>query len=385
MKLFYLVYFLLNDCSRYSDKYIFCCLVRSLGSIERCLPEPDQFSSCEDLMRIQALRIFMWLLGISALFGNGFVIFWRLRPGHKKVQKSNQVQSILVLNLAIADGFMGVYMLIIASADIHYRNVYAYYAKEWQRSYICKIAGFMSVLSSEASVIFMTVISVDRFLSIVLPFNRLNLTPKSSKITVMCVWTLVFVLSILPVLVKSYFGDEFYGRSSVCLALPLTTEKLAGWHYSVMLFLGINLVSFLMIFICYAAIYVVVKTSAKRIQRTGKDQANQIEFAVRMAFLVGTDFICWMPIILMGFLSLFGAVEVPGIVYVWIAVFVLPINSSLNPYLFTILTRELSKRQRRSPKASKAVNLNMHSVGEESKLSTGISRGKIVLYFTTET
>ena len=327
-------------------------------------------------MRIQALRIFMWLLGISALFGNGFVIFWRLRPGHKKVQRSNRVQSILVLNLAIADGFMGIYMLIIAAADINYRNVYVYYAEEWQRSYTCKIAGFMSVLSSEASVIFMTVISVDRFLSIVLPFNRLNLTPKSSKIAAMCVWTLVFALSILPVLVRSYFGDEFYGRSSVCLALPLTTEKPAGWHYSVILFLGINLVSFLIIFICYAGIYVVVKTSAKTIQRTGKHQKEQIEFAVRMAFLVGTDFICWMPIVLMGFLSLFGAVEVPGVVYVWIAVFVLPINSSLNPYLFTILTRELSKRQRRPLKASNTVNLSMHSVVDESQLPIAAYRGK---------
>ncbi len=291
----------------------------------------------------------MWILGISALLGNGFVIFWRIRPNNKAKTKSsrssNRVQSTLVFNLAIADGLMGVYMMIIASADMYYRDVYIAYADIWQRSYTCKIAGFLSVLSSEASVFFMTVISIDRFLSIAMPFSRVNLTPKSSKLCVILVWAIAGILSIIPVLVRSYFGDEFYGRSSVCLALPLTTDKPAGWHYSVALFLGVNLVAFCVIFICYTSIYIVVKMSANKIQKSGKNQAEQIEFALRMAFLVGTDFVCWMPIIIMGFLSLTGIAQVPAIVYVWIAVFVLPINSSLNPYLFTILTREMSKRQ----------------------------------------
>ncbi|XP_072030112.1 uncharacterized protein [Amphiura filiformis] len=328
----------------YSDRYLYCCLTRDLGSVTSCLPEPDQFSSCEDLMRIKALRTFMWLLGVSALLGNGFVIFWRIRPVKAKTRSSNRVQSTLVFNLAIADGLMGVYMIIIASADQYYRNVYIAYAESWQRSYTCKFAGFLSVLSSEASVFFMAVISVDRFVSIAMPFSRMNLTPKSSKITVLLVWLFAGILSIIPVVVRDYFGDEFYGRSSVCLALPLTTEKPAGWHYSVALFLGVNLAAFCVIFVCYTGIYIVVKSSAKRIKKSGKNQAEQIEFALRMAFLVGTDFVCWMPIIIMGFLSLTGT-EVPAIVYVWIAVFVLPINSSLNPYLFTILTRELAKRQ----------------------------------------
>ncbi len=294
----------------------------------------------------------MWLLGISALLGNGFVVFWRLfRSVTRKntdIPDRNRVQSILVLNLAIADGFMGIYMLIIAGADLYYRDVYVYFAEQWQSSYLCKFAGFVSVLSSEASVLFMTVISIDRFICIVMPFSRLNLSVKTSKVAVACVWGFTTLLSTIPILVRGYFGDEFYGRSSVCLALPLTTDKPSGWEYSIAVFLGVNLASFMVIFVCYTSIYVMVKLSAKRIKKVGKRQAENIEFAVRMAFLVGTDFICWMPIIILGCVSQLGVAEVPPIVYVWIAVFVLPINSSLNPYLFTILTRELSKREAKS-------------------------------------
>lgn len=97
---------------------------------------------------------------------------------------------------------------------------------------------------------------------------------------------------------------------------------------------------------CYLSIYVTVKRSANQTINTRKtNAAQQIEFAMRMAFLVGTDFVCWMPIIVMGFLSLTKITTIPAIMYVWSAVFLLPINSSLNPYIFTILTREMSKHQ----------------------------------------
>ena len=132
-------------------------MIRDLQSVTACLPEPDQFSSCEDLMRNEVLRVFMWILGLSALLGNGFVVLWRLIPRQQKgIRKTESgiVQSILVLNLALADGLMGVYMLIIASADMYYRGVYILYAEDWQQSIICKVAGFLSVLSSETSVFF---------------------------------------------------------------------------------------------------------------------------------------------------------------------------------------------------------------------------------------
>ena len=51
-------------------------------------------------------------------------------------------------------------------------------------------------------------------------------------------------------------------------------------------------------------------------------------------FIVLTDFVCWMPVILIGVLSLMGKFHDPqGLVYVWIAVFVLPVNSSITSHI----------------------------------------------------
>ena len=61
----------------------------------------------------------------------------------------------------------------------------------------------------------------------------------------------------------------------------------------------------------------------------------EIKLARKLALIVGTDFLCWMPIIIMGLLSITRLAEIPPDVYAWTAVFILPLNSSINPYLYT--------------------------------------------------
>ena len=79
---------------------------------------------------------------------------------------------------------MGVYMLIIAGADLHFGDTYARGANEWRSSTVCKIAGVLSVLSSEASVFFVTTISLDTFFCIVFPFRQIKLGNKSTVVIV---------------------------------------------------------------------------------------------------------------------------------------------------------------------------------------------------------
>ena len=67
----------------------------------------------------------MWLIGINALGGNVFVLCWRkIKHGKNKVgsrkSDTNLVQSFLLSNLAMSDLLMGIYMLLIASADIYF-------------------------------------------------------------------------------------------------------------------------------------------------------------------------------------------------------------------------------------------------------------------------
>lgn len=55
-----------------------------------------------------------------------------------------------------------------------------------------------------------------------------------------------------------------------------------------------------------------------------------------MALIIITNFLCWFPVIIMGFMAL-GGIHIPGAAYSWIAVLVLPLNSATNPLIYTLL------------------------------------------------
>ncbi|KAJ8026605.1 hypothetical protein HOLleu_31491 [Holothuria leucospilota] len=328
----------------HSDRFYYCCLLSESASLKECLPSQGDFSSCSDLIRHDLLRIGMWILGTSGLCGNLAVIVWSVfRQCILKRRKRNAVQALLIVNLAVADLLMGCYMLFIAIADVHYRGTYALFSDQWQTSFFCRLAGFLSTLSSVSSVMFLVVISFDRYLNVVFPFSRRHLKLKSALVVACGIWMIMTLIGVLPALI---YGGAYYGRSSVCLALPITAQRLDGWYFSFFVFIFLTLVLFLIIVFCYISIFIIARRSSKASRNdvisNTQQKEEQLQMALKVAFLVGTDFVCWVPIIFMGFLS-FTSSAVSGGVYAWTAVFILPVNSSLNPFLYTFLVERASR------------------------------------------
>ncbi|BFZ21201.1 hypothetical protein BsWGS_24239 [Bradybaena similaris] len=309
-----------------TDSYRFCCLTQTTVD---CLPKPDEFSSCEDLMSNEILRVSIWVLGVIALCGNFVVIIWRVRDF-----RGGKVHSFLITNLAIGDFLMGVYLLIIATVDAHYRGVYIIHDQNWRESSLCQFAGFVSTFSSELSVLTLTTITLDRLLCILFPLRRTRMGLKQALIVMSLIWCLVFLLSMLPLVGFSYF-EGFYGRSGVCLALHVTPDRPPGWEYSVAVFLVLNFISFLLILFSYMWMFSVAKKTRSAVRTVESKTDNAM--ARRMTLIVMTDFCCWIPIIVLGFISLAGT-RTDTQVYAWLAVFVLPLNSATNPIIYTLST-----------------------------------------------
>ena len=57
--------------------------------------------------------------------------------------------------------------------------------------------------------------------------------------------------------------------------------------------------------------------------------------AYRLVTIVVTDFLCWFPVGILGLLAWRG-VSIPGEWNVAVATFTMPINSALNPFLYTL-------------------------------------------------
>lgn len=110
-------------------------------------------------------------------------------------------------------------------------------------------------------------------------------------------------------------------------------------------FIAFNLAAFLFIMAAYIAIIVKVSKSQRRVKAHGESDvsSNSIKresaLARRVFAIILTDFSCWVPVIILSILALTGQFyDEHGFVYVWFAVFVLPVNSSVNPVLYTFST-----------------------------------------------
>ncbi|MCG8034832.1 MAG: 7 transmembrane receptor, partial [Candidatus Thiodiazotropha taylori] len=202
-----------------TDAYKFCCIKPETVADENCFPQRDEFSSCEDMVREEALRFLLWVIGVLALVGNVISFLYRLRFDRKRLKLG---YGVFVTNLAVADLLMGIYLLIIAVGDVIFRGRYIAWDYWWRQSVWCSMAGVMSAISSEASVLFICLITLDRILVIKYPFGDFRFNTKNALITSGAVWLIVIVVATAPM---GFEDGQFYTRSPVCLALPLTRDR----------------------------------------------------------------------------------------------------------------------------------------------------------------
>lgn len=291
-----------------------------------CTPVPDALNPCEDLMGYPILRVAVWFVAAAAVLGNLSVIIV-----HLGVFRRLSVPRFLQLNLAIGDFVMGIYLSMLALADLTTVGSYFNFAIDWQQGFGCKLAGSASVFSSQLSIFTLSLITFERYFTITYSMD-LNMRLKLGwAAKIMCIgWIFALVAAILPI-----FGDvSSYSLTSVCL--PIRTDSHLDRVYIITLLI-IDSGAFLMIFACYLRMYLLIRS--QKTEATAKERT----VAMRMALLVFTDFACWAPIIFFVGTALFWKPLISVTDSKILVVFFYPLNSLANPFLYVISTRQYKR------------------------------------------
>ncbi|XP_067273485.1 thyrotropin receptor isoform X5 [Pseudorasbora parva] len=301
--------------SRYD--YIVC----EEGEEVACFPAPDEFNPCEDIMGFSFLRVSVWFVSLLAVLGNLFVLLVLLTSHYKL-----SVSRFLMCHLAFADLCMGIYLLLIASVDLHTRSEYYNHAIDWQTGPGCNLAGFFSVFASELSVYTLTTITLERWYAITYAMRLDRKLRLSHASVIMLVgWIFCFLLALMPLI-----GVSSYQKVSICL--PMDTQTLIDQIY-ILCVLLLNILAFVVICACYIKIYCAVHNPSH--QSANKDT----NIAKRMAVLIFTDFLCMAPISLY---AMTAALDHPLITVSnskILLVLFYPLNSCANPFLYAIFTK----------------------------------------------
>ena len=280
-----------------TDALKFCCIKPYFLANDKCIPHVNRISSCDDLLQNEILRPFAWTIGLTSVICNVLAFISRMYDK----ERLKLGYGIFVSNLAVSDFLMGIYLVTIVSADVHYRGNYMLNDDVWRTGVWCKLAGVLATLSSETSVLFICLVSIDRLLVVKFPFGNVRLRQRSSWILVSITWILGLFISTFPLMHEGYFRGEFYSRSSVCLALPLTSDRPAGWLYSVLIFIVVNFVMFAVIAVGQWLIFREVTMPAHETLPKNKTiRKRELNVARNLLVVAMTDFMCWCPVGILG-------------------------------------------------------------------------------------
>ena len=179
-------------------------------------------------------------------------------------------------------------------------------------------------------------------------FGRLQDKPISWDLTDIMVGEMFSHDQGIPDFTKTRTKVGFYGNDGVCLFKYFIrkTDPQQAFVWSILV---LNFICFLVISVCYIIIGTLSARSTERVSTKGDKQARQKMRRMnhKISIIITTDFACWMPFIVICLLHYLEILDATP----WYSVFsmvVLPINSVINPLLYSdLIMRNISRTSSR--------------------------------------
>ena len=139
---------------------------------------------------------------------------------------------------------------------------------------------------------------------------------------------------------RTFYYDYIIENIENLILSPYTFSKIVGYkvatYFALIVFIGVNLFCFGLVAFFYLQIFIYAR---KTTQGSGRkpDEKQEIRRAMKMSVIVLTDFCTWVPLLLVCILAQSNVIKVNPLTYAWTVAFILPINSAINPFLYTLI------------------------------------------------
>ena len=130
---------------------------------------------------------------------------------------------------------------------------------------------------------------------------------------------------------------HFYGNDGVCLFKYFVRRNDPQWAYTMAL-LSLNVCCFLVITISYTCICLTTVKQSEVLTKSPGTTGNHVrarnkKLRQRTVAIIATDFICWVPFVIICFLHFAEIIDATPL-YSIFSIIVLPINSVINPLIY---------------------------------------------------
>ncbi|XP_056307751.1 urotensin-2 receptor [Danio aesculapii] len=286
---------------------------------------------------------------------------------------TGNVYTLIIVNTSVrVTGSMYVYIVNLALADLLYLStipfvVCTYFAKDWYFGDVgCRLLFSLDFVTMHASIFILTVMSTERYLAVVNPLDTFGRSRRYRRAVTVLVWLFSFILA-LPSMILIDLKIDVQDGVEKRMCHP-TWQMTAYRVYLTVLFNTCILAPGLIIGYLYlklARIYWLSQTSvfpSREVKRCPKQKVLYMIFTI-----VLTYWACFLPFWLWQLLSIYyyahRGLSSYTVVYINFIVTCLAYsNSCINPFLYTLLTRNYQEyvrdRQKNSIEFKKRVRLS---------------------------
>ena len=350
----------------------------------------DALSSPRELIKNNFLRKFVWVSAIMTVVANSVAIFLHFKKLRKLRCRHSMpyANTLLISHLSAADLVMGISLLLVSVKSNEYSGDYCYHDYRWRSSAACTFVGVLTMVSSQTSMNILVLLTGLRLYVTFRPFMSNQVSVKLIHALCLFSWMIAGFLALLPIwradiFTKGYFVEPniffdrqyvtkdayvryyhvshnilkthksssnlydfperrvniirefgYYSSSGVCF--PDLFSRETPEFYISFAIITYNLVALLFIAMTY--FYIFLTYNNKPMIGTEKQQRlitkSTKTLKRRIIFIIVTDAISWVPIIAFA-ISSYSGNKLPGVVHPLSSIVLLPINSALNPVIYS--------------------------------------------------
>ena len=301
---------------------------------EKCHAPVECFSSCDQLLDSIVLKTFTWFSSVGCAVGNTIVIIYRSFFSQEVMDKN-----IIVINLAVSDLLMSLYLFGIAVGDIVYWGNYAFQSDQWTQSVICQNMAFIASLSSEMSLAILVFLSYFYLFRIAYHKGKYIFNTYTIPPICLCLWVVIGLICAVPLI-----GGK-QNLSGSCLFFHFGSTNSENIYYNIIVYIFLNTILVMMSWISCQIVIRVLYMSAKRVEKQGHISGNRKSGTAyrNLVIMTVSNLLCWIPMEALLIASISGLAIHP-VVTKWFSVVIMPLNSLTNPYLYTLWMSRASKK-----------------------------------------
>ena len=385
---------------------------------DECPPYLDLqlYSSRFELISRLPITIWLWVMAMVGVTGNATVfIYTLLRLAHQQsLSPIAKINYILIVNLNVADFLMSVYLLFIGAKIAEYSGSYCHVDLAWRTSFACNFMGTFSMFSAEASLLILVLMTSCRLYTVYFPFDH---SPRVRYVVagIITVWILSVLIAVIPFTLpdifverywveSKYFNDalvrlpafeaffqklvfitqpanttalnpgfdiesflinnypqfiimgkiDYYNENGVCIPHFYVPLEDNGSFYPTIV-VTINMIAFIYVGIAYYKIFRISVASRRKTNQRTHSTVRVLQ--KRIAKLVVVNFVIWFPICLASYIQLGIETEFSGALFVITAVVLFPLNSVINPLLYSDVFVKVYRKLRKLIKSCEKAKL----------------------------